>query len=239
MKKTSILFLLILISQFAFSQEGKTINGKIMVKDAKVSEIHVINLTKDKETITNSQGEFSILVSPDDLLVFSAGHLDYMRKIIEQKEYDSGILKVEMTSKINTLDEVVVKNYSGINAVALGILSKPAKSYTPAERRLYGATSSPIDALINMLTGRTKMLEDGVEIEKREFLLEKLDGLYPDEFYLKELGIEKERIKGFHYFLVEDSRFSEALDAKNKTRATFLIIEIASKYNELNEKNEK
>lgn len=236
MTKTSLLFFLIFISQFTFCQEGKVINGKITVKDAKTSEIHVINLTKDIETITNSQGEFTILVSPDDLLVFSAVHLDYMRKIVEQKEYDSGTFKVEMTSKINELDEVEVKNYSDINAVALGILEKPAKSYTPAERKLYGATSSPLDALINILSGRTKMLENGVETEKKEFLLEKLEGLYTDEFYLQELGIEKENIKGFHYYLVEDNRFGEALDAKNKTLATFLIIEIAQKYNLINEK---
>lgn len=236
MKRSSLLFILVFIAQCAFSQQEKTISGKVVVKDAMVGDIHVINLTNDKETLTNSKGEFSILVRLDDLLVFSAGHLDYMRKIVEQEDYDSGILKVEMTSKVNKLDEVVVKNYSNVNAVALGILSKPAKSYTPAERRLYGATSSPIDALINLLTGRTKMLEDGVEIEKKEFLLEQLDGLYTDEFYLQELGIEKEKIKGFHYYLVEDSRFGEALDAKNKTLATFLIIEIAQKYNLLNEK---
>lgn len=235
MERSKILFFLFLLPQLAFPQQEKSISGRIIVKDAKVSDIHIINLSNDKETLTDNKGEFSILVKPDDLLVFSAGHLDYMRKIVEQEDYDSGVLKVEMTSKINRLDEVVVKNYSNVNAVALGILSKPAKSYTPAERRLYGATSSPIDALINLLSGRTKMLEDGVEIEKREFLLKKLEGLYTDAFYL-ELGIEKERIKGFHYFLVEDSRFAEALDAKDKTLAAFLIIEIAQKYNLLNEK---
>lgn len=236
MKRSSILLFLILISQLAFSQKEKMIQGKIIVKNAKMSDIHVINLTNDKETITNAEGEFSILVKPDDLLVFSAVHLDYMRKIVEEQHYNSATMVIEMTSRINKLDEVVVKNHSDINAVALGILSKPAKSYTPAERRLYGATSSPIDALINMLTGRTKMLEDGVEIEKKEFLLEKLDGLYEEEFYLQDLGIEKEKIKGFHYYLVEDSRFSEALDTKDKALATFLIIEMATKYNILNEK---
>lgn len=236
MKSSSILFFLVFVVQIAFSQEGKNISGKIIVKDAMVNDIHVINLTKDKETITNNQGEFTILVSPDDLLVFSAGHLDYMRKIVEQEDYEKGVLVVEMTSKINALDEVEVKNYSNINAVALGILSKPAKEYTPAERRLFGATSSPIDALINLISGRTKMLEKGVAIEKREFLLEHLEGLYSDEFYLKNLNIEKENIKGFHYFLVEDTRFAAALQSKDKTLASFLLIEIAAKYNSINEK---
>lgn len=236
MKRSSILFFLILSVQFSFSQQEKMIHGKVVVKDAKVVDIHVINLSNDKETLTNSKGEFSILVKPDDLLVFSADYLDYMRKIVEQEDYDATSLVVEMTSRINTLDEVVVKNYSGVNAVALGILSKPAKEYTPAERRLFGATSTPIDALINLITGRTKMLENGVEIEKREFMLEKLDGLYSDEFYQQELGIEKGNIRGFHYFIIEDPRFSEALEAKNKTLATFLMIEIAQKYNLLNEK---
>ncbi len=234
MKPSNVAFFLVFISQLVFSQQEKLINGKVVVKDAKVSNIHVINLSNDKETLTNHEGEFSILVKPDDLLVFSADYLDFMRKIVEQEHYDAGSLVVEMTSRINKLDEVVVKNYSGVNAVALGILSKPAKEYTPAERRLYSATSSPVDALINFLSGRTKMLENGVEIEKKEFLLEKLDGLYTDDFYLQELGIEKEKIKGFHYFLVEENRFAEALETKNKTLATFLIIEIAQKYNLLN-----
>lgn len=236
MKRSSILFFLMFVVQLSFCQNDKIISGKIIVKDARVNDVHVINLTKDKETITNNVGEFTILVSPDDLLVFSAVHLDYMRKIVEQDDYDKGVLIVEMTSKINALDEVEVKNYSNINAVALGILSKPAKEYTPAERRLFGATSSPIDALINMISGRTKMLEKGVEIEKREFLLEQLEGLYSDAFYQENLNIEKENIKGFHYFLVEDNRFTEALQSKNKTFASFLLIEIAAKYNSLNEK---
>lgn len=236
MKNNSLLFFLFILSQFASAQQEKLLNGKVVVKDAMVKDIRVINLTNEKEAITNSKGEFTILVKPDDLLVFSAMHLDYMRKIVEEEDYRQASITVQMTSRITNLDEVVVKNYSGINAVALGILSKPAKSYTPAERRLYGATSSPIDALINMLTGRTKMLEDGIEIEKKEFLLEKLEGLYTDDFYSQNLGIEKERIKGFHYFLVEDVRFSEALELKNKTVATFLIIEMAGKYNTINEK---
>lgn len=232
-------FFLLFISQFVFSQNEKLINGKIVVKDAFPQGVHVINLSNEAETITNSNGEFSILVQPDDLLVFSAIHLDYMRKIVEGKDYDSGLLILEMTSRINALDEVEVKNNSGMNAVALGILSKPAKSYTPAERRLNAAIGSPIDALINMLSGRTEMMKDGVEIEKKEFLLEKLDGLYSDEFYLENLGIGKEKIKGFHYYVIEDKRFSEALDSKNKTLATFLMIEMAARYNLLNENEEK
>jgi hypothetical protein len=236
MKSNGVLFLLLFITQLAFCQEQKLLQGRIVVKDAKASDVHVINLTTEKEAITNDKGEFSILVRPDDLLVFSSDHLNYMRKVIEEEHYNSASLVVEMTSKVNKLDEVVVTNYAGINAVALGILSKPAKAYTPAERKLYGATSSPIDALINLLSGRTKMLEKGVEIEKKEFLLEKLDGLYSDEFYRENLGIEKERIRGFHYYLVEDIRFSEAIESKNKAVATFLIIEIAAAYNALNEK---
>ena len=103
---------LIFITQFVFSQSEKLLHGKILIKDATPQGVHIINLMNEKETVSDSKGAFSIVAKPDDLLVFSANHLDYMRKIIETSDYDSAVLQIEMTSKINELDEVEVKNYS-------------------------------------------------------------------------------------------------------------------------------
>ena len=77
-----------------------------------------------------------------------------------------------MTSKITQLDEVKVQK-SNIDAVSLGILTKPGKVYTPAERRLKTATglyasanagtmmggSVGLDPLINWISGRTALLK--------------------------------------------------------------------------------
>lgn len=251
MKRNSILFFLVFISQLAFSQEAKLIKGKVVVKDATPGGVRVVNLVSEKEVMTNSKGEFSIWVQPEDLLVFSAVHLDYMRKFIELEDYNTPLLMVEMTSKINQLDEVEVRDYYQINAVSLGILSKPAKKYTPAERRLQTATgmyptlnvgtmaggSLGLDPLFNLISGRTSMLKKEVEVEKKEFLLHKVRDLYEDDFYTQKLKIKKESIKAFQYYVIYDERFVAALNSKNYILTKFLMGGLALEFNKLS--NEK
>lgn len=249
--RNSILLVFLILSQFAFSQEEKLIKGKVVVKDAMVEGIRVINLVSEKEVMTNNKGEFSIWVKPEDLLVFSAVHLDYMRKFIEEEDYNSPLLIIEMTSKINQLDEVEVRDFSRINAVSLGILSKPAKEYTPAERRLQTATglyptanigtmaggSIGLDPLFNWMSGRTAMLKKEVEVEQKEFLLQKINNLYEDDYYTEKLKIKKESIKAFQYYIIYDERFINALNSKNNFLANFLIGGLALEFNKIS--NEK
>jgi hypothetical protein len=229
---TTFSFFFLFSLQIVFSQEDKPVHGKIIVKNAMVEGVHIVNLVNEKEAVTNANGEFTIAAKPNDVLVFSAVHLDFMRKIIEDSDYASGYFTVEMTSKINQLDEVEINN-TRIDAVALGILSKPAKHYTPAERKLFTAQSGKLDELLNLLSGRTKMLKNDVQTEKKELLLHKLDGMYEDDFYIEKLCIEKEDINGFLFYVVEDKKFAEALNAKNKPLTTFLIVSLAEKYNKL------
>lgn len=229
MKTSSLLFFLFL-STLVFAQNSVEIKGTILVANSKPSGVHVINLNTEKEVISDENGVFIIEVHPDDLLVFSASHLDYMRKIIDEQDIKSGTISLQMTSKSTILDEVEVVNYNRINAVDLGILSKPAKKYTVAERRLYGATSSPLDALINIISGQKAMLEDGIAIEQKEFALVDLETRYPEKFYIETLKIPQEEIVGFKYYAVEDFKLKEALKGKNPFLVTFIMIKLASNY---------
>jgi len=231
-KRFTFLFSFLFIFVFGFSQEEKIIHGKIIIKDATPMGVHIINLVNEKEAISNEKGEFIILAKPDDVLVFASDHLDYQRKIIEITDYKAAFINIAMTSKINQLDEVEI-NYPVINALDLGILSKPAKKYTPAERRLYTSQSTVFDALLNNLSGRTKMLERGIAIEKKEFVLKKLEDLYDETFYTERLKINKEFIKGFRYYAVENQKLNEAINTNNNFLITFLLIGLAENYNEL------
>lgn len=235
----------LLISQFVFSQNEKLLHGKIIVKDATPQEVHVINLMNEKETVSDSEGAFSILAKPDDLLVFSANHLDYMRKIVEKSDYNSDHIKVDMTSKINQLDEVEVKNYSHINAESLGI-TNGVKTYTPAERKLQTAGdfkpihllgilggSLPLDPVLNAINGRTKRLKEEIKIEKKEDYLLKLDALYEADFYTQKLKINADYVDGFKYYLLENDSFIAILDKSNDVQITFSMSQISAEYNNL------
>ena len=233
-----------------FSQSEKIIAGKILVKNATPSGVHIINLVNEKEVISNEKGEFKILAKVDDLLVFSSLALDYQRKIIETEDYNTGFFTMEMTAKINQLDEVEVIQYNKINAVDLGILSKKPKAYTPAERRLENAGvfrptdillipfgGMPIEPLLNAISGRTKQLKKELQIERKEFAILKIGDLFPDEYFVVQLKIPKDYVKAFQYYCVEKKDFISVLKSKNKTLIAFKMSELAVEYNMLlNEK---
>jgi hypothetical protein len=229
-----------------FSQSEKIIAGKILVKNATPSGVHIINLVNEKEVISNEKGEFKILAKVDDLLVFSSLTLDYQRKIIEVEDYNNGFITMEMTAKINQLEEVEIIHYNKINAVDLGILSKKPKVYTPAERRLENAGvfrptdillipfgGMPIEPLLNAISGRTKQLKKELQIERKEFAILKIGDLLPNEYFVSQLKIPKDYVKAFQYYCVEKKDFISVLKSKNKTLIAFKMSELAVEYNRL------
>jgi len=230
-----LLVLFVFFCQMTFCQTGdeKLIHGKIMVESGNVEGVTIINLVNEKNTASDSNGDFFILAKADDLLVFSAVNLEYFRRIIEEKDLKSEVLIIKMTSKTIELKEVIVNKHPEINAVSLGISPKGVKHYTPAERKLYTANSTPVDALLNLMSGRTAMLKKELEAEKKERLLVKIGALFDDDYYIKTLKIPANYIKGFQYFCVENPNFVIALKSKNKTMTKFLIVPLAEKYNEI------
>jgi hypothetical protein len=225
-----------------FSQT--TIKGKVVVKEQSAEGIHVLNLVSEKAVITNAKGEFFIEVNEDDLLVFSAVHLDYWRRSISEKDIKNGFIEVEITPKEVKLEEVVVTEYTKINAQDLGIINYKPKSYTPAERRLKTATdldptlgagtmmggSISLDPLFNWISGRTKMLKSELEVERKEFLRIKLDNWNENQFYINELKIPEEYVDGFKYFIVYDEELTGYLNSNTKTLGNFRITKLANEF---------
>jgi len=230
---------LLFFIQIAFSQE-KTIHGKVVADGNSVEGINVVNLVNEKSTVTNAQGEFQILAKEDDLLIFSAERLQYKRKILEKEDFGSKIITVKMEPKPGMLDEVVITKYRNINAVDLGIMSKHAKEYTPAERRLKAASSYDLtvgtynsvslDAIINSISGRTAMLKKELEVEKQEFAIASLEQNFETEYFTEQLKIPVDYVKGFQYFVAEDALVRQAIREKNKTKIEFFLSQKATKY---------
>ena len=231
------LYLIISILTTVFSYGQKTIYGVVKVENASAEGIHVTNLVSEKATITNEKGEFWLDVKEDDLIVFSAVHLNYWRKSISANDIKTEKIDVVMTAKVSELDEVVVTDYSRINAKDLGIINYTPKSYTPAERRLRAASSGTVDIVLNWISGRTKMLKNEVQIEKKEFMIIWLDDNFEDTDFSNTFKIPTEYVKGFKFYVVEDIDLAQAIQAKNKSRVTFLLGELAQDFlNYLNNK---
>lgn len=229
--KNKIFLLLFFCLQFSLAQE-KMIHGVVFGMGNDVSGINVVNLVNEKSAVTDSKGEFHILAKPGDMLILSAMTFDYKRRIIEENDMRSSILVINLVPKPNQLEEVVISKYRNINAVSLGILKKHAKEYTPAQRRLNSARSGLITGLINSINGTTSYLKKGIEVEQKEFMIDKFaDDYFEPSYFTEILKIDPEKVLAFQYYCVEDARFMKAVKEKNKTLATFWINDLAVQYN--------
>lgn len=239
------LFLLIcfFFLQLVFTQERK-IAGKILVSDGLPSNVHIVNVASEEEVVSDDQGNFSISANIDDVLVLSAEQLEFQRLIVEKDMYYKGNIEITMIAKPTALEEVEIVNHSNINAVNLRILDKPAKEYTPAERRLRTAGDfKPIqllgiiaggmefDPIINAINGKTKRLKQEVKLEKKEMLLAKISENYTDTFFTDHLKILPDYINGFKYYLVEDAAFAETFSANNNELIVIEMIKKAADFN--------
>ena len=236
--------LLFFYSFFIHAQDmaEKVINGTIICDSSSVEGVHVLNLVNEKSTVTDRNGHFSIVAKQGDLLVFSAVHLNYWRKSIKEDDFKTGFLEVIMTPKEVKLNEVVLTEYTKINAQELGIINYKPKAYTPAERKLRPtkitqmdliglmAFRLPLDPLLYWATGRTKMLKNDLKIEKKELLLRKLNDWNDNEFYANQLKIPKEFVDGFKYYIIYDDELLSYLQSNNKIQGNFRISKLATDF---------
>jgi hypothetical protein len=240
-KNNTLLFVLFFLAQISFGQNSaeKEIRGKITVESAAAEGIDVLNSTSQRGTVSDGDGLFSLFVKEGDILVISAVNLVTLRRKVTKGDFMSNGIQIQMITKSIPLKEIVINENSKITAENLGIIPYGQKKYTPAERKLYTATSGGgIDGLLNTISGRKAMLKKEIVVEKKEHSLARMEVLFDDKYYVETLRIPSDYIRGFQYYCVEDTRFAEALETKNKTLVMFLIVSLAENYNKTIE-NEK
>ncbi|MEO0058518.1 MAG: hypothetical protein RLZZ312_165 [Bacteroidota bacterium] len=219
---------------FCFAQGAKNINGKIIVKDGSAADVLVLNLNTEQETKSDIDGKFTIQAKIDDLIVFQSNSLEIVRKSIEDNDYLKAYFEIKMIPKPEQLDEVKIFNYSYLNAVSLGILSKPAKTFTVAERRLFQASvGGGIMVLMNALNGKTKMLKKYVAFEKIERRVAKINDMFTREFYIKTVEIPEDQVARFVTFAAEEESVIKLLSSKNKYLIGFELVKLAPKFKKL------
>ena len=235
------------------TEERAVFNGRITANSTDLEGVYVINAQTEVMTTTNDLGAFSIAAKPGDEIVFSSIQFKENRVLLQQENFSDINFSVRLNVVMHQLQEVVIKNYNGINAVALGIIPGNQKTYTEAERKLHTATalnatanaggmaggSVSADPLLNFLSGRTAMLKKELAVEKKEFFLKLLERMFTLEHFIDRLKIPAEYVKGFEYYAVESDKFTVILNSKNKTSTEFLLGELAVKYKEIIERENK
>ena len=239
-----LLYLLLCISVSAFAQQRKPLQGRVISGESAIVGIFVINKATGAETKTDATGNFTVPAREGDMLAVYGTGVTAREFAVNAMSFTEVPYVMEVAINAYELKEVVIDK---ITPESLGLVPKNQKQYTPAERRLKAASdldpqmgigtmagvSVSADAIINAISGRTKMLKKALETENKEFAIVKLNGIYTEEQIVSELKIPAEYVQGFLYYAVEDPECAAALKTKNNELAKFKLMGLAEKYNKL------
>lgn len=230
------------LSMVFYAQNRLPLVGKVIAKDDKPQGVTVTNLAIRQSQAVNSNGTFNILAQAGDTLYFKNIFAEEQKYVLQPYDFDKEILYIPFESKIpgggQVLNEIQIKKF---DMKSIGLNFPDAPKMTAVERMLYTASgSSPIDALINSITGRSAMLKKAIAYEKTEIASNKLLDLFSEEELNKKFGIEQDQVKGFTYFLLDDPDIKSLLESSKPSRQKleFRISELLGDFKKRIEKKE-
>tara|TARA_R110000751_G_scaffold91938_1_gene180133 strand:+ start:2669 stop:3442 length:774 start_codon:yes stop_codon:yes gene_type:complete len=233
-------------------QEAIQLTGKITNDSIDHEYLHVLNLTLQKGTITNEKGVFRIPVREQDTLYISAVQFKPKEVVITSEIIAKNFLELELETNVTELEDVNISDIdlSGRLGDDMNI-PKVEKPFNPAdaglpvytgpiitqeERKLYTATHSgggiiPVNAVINAISGRTKMLKNQVRISNMEIRVQKARNLVSDSTYIYQLNIPAKYIDDFaHYIYQDNTENLQIASEENPLSLIELLIEQAPLY---------
>ncbi|WP_405325544.1 hypothetical protein [Leeuwenhoekiella sp. LLG6367-2.1] len=233
-------------------QEAILLTGKITNDSIDHEYLHVLNLTLQKGTITNERGVFRIPVREQDTLYISAVQFKPKEVVITSEIIAKNFLELELETNVTELEDVNISDIdlSGRLGDDMNI-PKVEKPFNPAdaglpvykgpiitqeERKLYTATHSgggiiPVNAVINAISGRTKMLKNQVRISNMEIRVQKARNLVSDSTYIYQLNIPAKYIDDFaHYIYQDNTENLQIASEENPLSLIELLMEQAPLY---------
>jgi hypothetical protein len=163
----------------SFSQEKYVlISGKIISSSNAVGNVHIVNLNTKLGTVSNDGGEFEMLVSLNDVLLFSS--IEYERKeiIITDNFIKYKKLVVELVPSVNELKEVFIEGLTGnlnydLKKVPIDTLPKHSFFLKPGDLKkalppdLHGSKKAPYVGFFPPIPGSVSLPDAGYEAEQR------------------------------------------------------------------------
>ncbi|MFL9845709.1 hypothetical protein [Flavobacterium rhizosphaerae] len=210
------------------AQERAQLEGRVLGDNGPVNDVYVINNVTGQETKTDNGGNFTIEAKSGDKLAVYGNKTRVRQFVISETSFTEKPFLVSVEESAYELQEVVVEGQA-VTSESLGLVPENQKQYTPAEKRMFTATSMPFDALINAISGRTKMLKKALETSRKAEMISTLNGLFTENEIAK-FDIPKEYIDGFLFYIVEDAQFADAVQSNNEELMKFHMHSLAEKF---------
>lgn len=260
--QVAVLAMLLLPALVSGQESGpkkrQELRGLIVEDTASVSDVHVLNLSALKATISDAEGFFRIDAGLGDTLLFSAVRYKRTSLVVTASVLEAPSLLVPLEPYVNELQEVVVTPYdltgdlnkdvgrlpvgTPVSAFSLGLPNAAARRFTQTENRLNEATTGggivPLNPLLNAITGRTRHLKKQLALETRYEQARQIRMQYPDSIFVSRLGIPEERIPDFMYFCEVDSLFNQVAYSDDRLRIWEFLRRKSSEYRKNNDLGE-
>lgn len=231
-----IALILIFVGFMANAQNSfENFDGKVKSESSHIPNVHVINRTSKKATITNAHGYYSIPAKLHDTILFSSIQFEKLGLVVTAEVLESEIVEILLKEKTIELEEVLVTPYnltgdihkdiqsiklkSEVTTRTLGLPNANVKKLTINERKLFLAMQEQaLHRLLDEITGHNKKLRKLVHVDNMKEQIETVKDYYPDSLFSQRLHIPLEKIDDFMYFCAVDSSFSSTLKSRDKLK---------------------
>lgn len=239
--KTILTLLIGLFALHATAQDRSILEGRVVIFDTPLENVHAKNVTTGRSVITNFSGEFRLHAKEEDTLLFSHVGMNDLIRFVYSDDIKYGRLLISMTTLTNELEEVKLTDVSRINAVSLGIIPKEIPILTDNERRLQTAGdfkwihllgllggSLQVDPILNAINGRTKKLKRNILIENKVKNTAILEG--QRDFMQHNMNLTGEQIGQLIAFAVEEEKVQLVINSKNEIQIQLFLMDTWMKF---------
>ena len=210
--KKFFLVIILCISSIAYSQvPNESVTGKVQseTSESVLQNVHVINLTKVKGTITNSSGEFEIQAKVNDTLYFSYIGYKPLKIVVTNDLIRFKDNTIELTELAFALEEIVIKPYQLTGYLEIDVKNAPVNTsaryriiclnlgYEAGRRsrtgisKVIGAIFNPADFLNNLFRKKSSQMDKLRLMRNDEEIKNLLSTKFDREVLVQLLGVEK------------------------------------------------
>jgi hypothetical protein len=225
MKVKLLSTLLFFSSQFSFSQ---TIKAKVVFNNYAVPKVEVINVDTKTLTVTDANGDFSIAIKANDVLVFVSKEYELKKIAITPQTITKNNLIVELILQPEELDEVLITKIPSIKLSSdakweQGKLDQYAVEKAAITPKVVGVNMGTIENGMNLMRIGGLILklfikekEEVPENKQQKIEFTQLAKSSCDQnFYIETLKLKPEEIALFLQFCDADPKSKTIMDNYN------------------------
>jgi len=236
------IFLFFTLATAGAQQDERTIlRGQVLYRNVNVPNENVINITSEKATITNENGQFAIAVKEGDELAFTAVNYELKVLKITPEILQRNRLVVEVNEKVTELDEVVVspeneeKFLEAENEKFKKVEYEIDRSSEVQNIALSQAERGMVDGInfVNIFKallslGKKKDKDSGPKLKPSEVLRQ----VYDDEFFVVDLKLPQDEIPRFLFFVDTEMDENSLLKKDNEFQLLDFLVNQSRAYRE-------